>query len=188
MKHDSNCFDPNSIELCIFCRLYFHLVLSPVFKYKALVCVLSCSIWVLHQGWIFLAPKERKNITNLFCFERVCFKVFVFLCFLSWRMQTFQRARNVWRLDSQISQDGTFVYYPFFVWNILLFTLFSVSYWNFFPLFVCFDIHWQLSTTHACNRDANTCSWHQNDVTWCDFLQGKQVELSFSCSLLPQET
>ena len=29
-------------------------------------------------------------------------------------MQTLQRARNVWRLNSQISQDGTFVHYPFF--------------------------------------------------------------------------
>ena len=37
-------------------------------------------------------------------------------------MQTLQRARNVWRLNSQISQDGTFVHYPFFVLNIPLFT------------------------------------------------------------------
>ena len=37
-------------------------------------------------------------------------------------MQTLQRARNVWRLNSQISQDGTFVHYPFFVSNIPLFT------------------------------------------------------------------
>ena len=29
-------------------------------------------------------------------------------------MQTLQLGRNVWRLNSQISQDGTFVHYPFF--------------------------------------------------------------------------
>ena len=39
-----HCFDPNSIELCIFCELYFDVVLSPVFKYKVLVGVLSSSI------------------------------------------------------------------------------------------------------------------------------------------------
>ena len=27
MKHDLNCLDPNSIELCIFCELYFDFVL-----------------------------------------------------------------------------------------------------------------------------------------------------------------
>ena len=132
MKCDLNCFDSNSIELCIFAGYISIFVLSPVFKNKALVCVLPSSIWVLYQGWIFLGPTEWKNITDLFCFKRAHFKVFVFLCFLSWRMQTFQRAQKVWRLNSQISQDGTFVYYPFFVLNILLFTLFTFSYLNFF--------------------------------------------------------
>ena len=126
MKRGLNCFDPNSIKsikLSIFCGLYFDFVLSPVFKYKALVDVLSSSIWVIYQGLIFLAPMERQNITDLFSFERARFKLLIFLCFLSWRMQTLQRARNVWRLNSQISQDGTFVHYPFFVLNILLFIL-----------------------------------------------------------------
>ena len=49
---------------------------------------------------------------------------------------TLQRTRNVWRLNSQISQDDTFVHYPFFVLNILLFIFFTFSYRNFFPLFV----------------------------------------------------
>ena len=151
MKCDLICFDSNSIELCIFAGYISIFVLSPVLKYKALVCVLSSSIWVLYQGWIFLGPRLKKHY-RLVCFKRAHFKVFVFLCFLSWRMQTFQRAQKVWRLNSQISQDGTFVYYPFFVLNILLFTLFTFSYLNFFLLFVCFDIRWQLETTHACNN------------------------------------
>ena len=172
-----------SLELCIFCGFYFDFVLSPVFKYKAVVGVLCSSIGVLYQGRIFLAATERKNITDLFCFERAHYKVFIFLCFLSWRMQTLQRARNVCRLSSQISQDGTFVHYPFFVLNIPLFTF---SFRNFFPLFVCFEILWQLATTHARDntRDRDANSTRQNDVTWCDFLQGKQIKLSLPRSLL----
>ena len=59
-----------------------------------------------------------------------------------------------------------------------------------FMVRTCFDILWPLATTHArdntCDRDAN--SSRQNDVTWCDFLQGKQVELPLSRSLLTQKT
>ena len=101
-------------------------------------------------------------------------------------MQTLQRARNVLRLNSQISQNGTFVHYLFFVLNIPLFTF---SYRYFFPLFVCFDILWQLATTHERDntRDRDANSSRQNDFTWCDFLQGKQVKLLLSRSLLPQK-
>ena len=100
-------------------------------------------------------------------------------------MQTLQRAWNVWRLNSRISQDGTFVHYPFLVLNILLFTLFTFSYRNFFPLFVCFDILWQLATTtHASDntrdRDANDSP--QNDVTGCDFLQLGETSLALALS------
>ena len=171
MKRGLNCFDPNSIKsikLCIFCGLYFDFVLSPVFKYKALVDVLSSSIWVIYQGLIFLAPMERQNITDLFSFERARFKLLIFLCFLSWRMQTLQRARNVWRLNSQISQDGTFVHYPFFVLNILLFTLFTFSYRNFFRyLFVltCFDS--SRGYTHATTRSTAT-QLVRAKMTWLD--------------------
>ena len=66
-----------------------------------------------------------KNSTDYFFFlsARITKFFFLFLCFLSRRMQTLQRARNVWRLNSQISQDGPFVHYPFFfVLNIPLFT------------------------------------------------------------------
>ena len=44
-------------------------------------------------------------------------------------------------LTIQISQDGTFIYYTFFVLNIPVFnTLSTFSYRNFFSLSVCFDI------------------------------------------------
>ena len=42
-------------------------------------------------------------------------------------------------------------------------------------IFVCFDILWQLATSHAHNntRDRDANSSRQNDVTCCGFLQGK---------------
>ena len=61
MKRDLNCFDPNLIELCIFCGLYFDFFLSSVSKYKGLVGDLSSFIRALYQGWIFLAATEQKR-------------------------------------------------------------------------------------------------------------------------------
>ena len=111
--------------------------------------VLSSSIWVLYKGRIFLVATERKNITGLFCFERAHYEVFNFFCFPWFSFRAYGNlaspARNVCRLNSQISQDSTFVHYPFFVLNI---TLFTFSYRNFCTLFVSFDILWQLPTTH----------------------------------------
>ena len=111
----------------------------------------------------------------------------IFLRFLSWRVKTLQRARNVWRLNSQMLQDGTFFHHPIFVLKI---PLFAFSYRIFFLLFVCFDILWQLATTHARDnkRHRDAKSSRQNGVTWCEFLQGKQVKLSPSRSLLPHKT
>ena len=67
------------------------------------------------------------------------------------------------------------------------FTYFLLS--EFFPLFVCFDILWQLATTHERDntRDRDANSSRQNNFTWCDFLQGKHVKLLLSRSLLPQK-
>ena len=62
-----------------FCGLYFNFVLSLVFKYKALVGILSSSIWVLYQDRIFLAAMEWENITDLFCFECAYYKAFIFM-------------------------------------------------------------------------------------------------------------
>ena len=137
----------------------------------------------------FPGTHGAKKNTYLFCFERAHYKVYIFLCFLSWHMQTLQRARNVCRLNSQISKDYTFDYYPFFVLNIPLFTILTFSTFSYRNFFVCFDILWRLATIHVrdntLDRDAN--SSRQNDITWCDFLQGKQVELLLGF-LLPQKT
>ena len=175
MKPDSNCFDPNSIELCIFCGLYFEFVLSPVFKYKALVCVLYSSIWVLYQGRIFVAPKERKNITDLFCFERAHFKVFVFFMFSFMAYANLSMSQK--RLETELTNITRrhFCSLPIFcIEHSFIYSIYFLLS-EFFLLFVCFDIVWQLATTHTGDnthdRDAN--SSHQNDITWCDYLQGE---------------
>ena len=67
MKRDLICFDPN----CVF----FAGCISISF-YRLYSGVLSSSIWILYQGRIFLAATERKNITDLFCFEHAQYKVF----------------------------------------------------------------------------------------------------------------
>ena len=79
-------------------------------------------------------------------------------------MQTLQRARNFWRLNSQISQDGTFLHYPFFVLNIPLFTF---SYRISFPLFVCFDILSELATTHATGTQIVRAKMTLLDAIFC---------------------
>ena len=75
---------------------------------------------------------------------------------------------------------------PFFcIEHSLLFTLFSFSYLN-FVFVIC--LFWHTLTARDDTRDRDANSSRQNCVTWCDFLQGKQVELPPSRSLLPQKT
>ena len=75
---------------------------------------------------------------------------------------------------------------PFFcIEHSLLFTLSTFSYRNYVSV-ICFFWHSLTARDDTRDRDAN--SSRQNDVTWCDFLQGKQVELSLSRSLLPHKT
>ena len=66
----------------------------------------------------------------------------------------------------------------------VFFSLYLLSLISFFFVICLFwqIILWQLSTTHVRDntrdRDANSSS--QNNVTWYDFLQWKQVELSLA--------
>ena len=55
--------------------------------------------------------------------------------------------------------------------NCLLFTFFTVSYRNFFPLFVCFNKLLEFPTTHTCDntRVREARNSRQNDVTRSDF-------------------
>ena len=106
--------------------------------------------------------KKHYQITDLF-FSWACAlqNSYFFKCSFK---QTLQRARNVWRLSSQISQDGTFVHYPFLVLNI---SLFVFSFPNSFRLFVCFDILWQLATTHATGTQIVRAKMTSLDAIFC---------------------
>ena len=53
-------------------------------------------------------------------------KFWYFLCFLSWHMETLQWAWNVWRVSSQMSQDGTRFSYWAFLYLLSLIRIFSV--------------------------------------------------------------
>ena len=114
---------------------------------------------------------KKKNITDLFCFARAL-QSFYFLRFLSWCMQALQRflriwtplmkgqVQNVWKLNSQKWQDGTFVHYPFFILNIPFYLLYLLSLIGIlFSLFICFDILWQLVTTHATGTQIVRAKW-----------------------------
>ena len=131
----------------------------------------------------------KKHYQLVFFWARAL-QSFYFLCFLSWSMQTCNdsyvlEARNVWRLNSQIWQDGTFFITIFCIEHSLLFTLFSFSYLNFVSVICLF---WHTLTARDDTRDRDANSSRQNCVSWCDCLQGKQVALLLSRSLLPQKT
>ena len=150
--------------------------------------VLSSSIWVLHQGLIFLAAMEwKKTLTNLFCFKRAHYKVLTFFMFPF--MAYGNLAMSPKRLESELTNVTRWHFCSLPVFHIKHSFIYIVLS-EFFPLFVCFNKLWQLATIHAhdnaCDRDVNTL--RQDDVTWCYFLKGKQVELSLSCLLSPQKT
>ena len=164
MKRDLNCFDPNSIELCIFCRLYFDFVLSPAFKYKALVGVLSSFIRVLYQGRTFLAATEQKRYRLVLLWARFerALQSFSFFCFLSWRMQTLQRFLRTWTPLKK------------------LFTLLTFSHRNFFRyLFVLIYFDGWRRQTHATTHSTGTQIARAKMTSLDGFFAGKQVELTF---------
>ena len=128
MRRKSNPITPHETWLELFWSK-FDFVLSPVFKYKALVGVLSSSIWVLYQGRIFLAATDRKNIT-LHSF---------FIYYFSF-MAYANLATSLKRLETELTNITRrhFCSLPFFVLNILLFNLFTFSYRNFFSVICLF--------------------------------------------------
>ena len=66
-------------------------------------------------------------------------------------------AQNIWRLNSQIWQDSTFVHCPLFVLNIPFYLLSLIGI--LFSLFICLDIFWRLVTTHATGTQIVRAKW-----------------------------
>ena len=170
--HESflNCFDPNSIKLCIFFGLYFDFLLSPVFKYKALVGVLSSSMSTLPRSDFPGSHGAKKHYRLNVLFWARALQIF-FKCFLSWRMQTLQwflrtstplmksQARNVWTELRNITRRHFFSLPVFLYWTFLY--LLSRS----------------LIGRHTRQRRNSS---GENWRPWCDFLLGNK---SSSCSL-----
>ena len=67
------------------------------------------------------------------------------------------QAQNIWRLNSQIWQDSTFVHCPLFVLNIPFYLLSLIGI--LFSLFICLDIFWRLVTTHATGTQIVRAKW-----------------------------
>ena len=194
MKRDLNCFDPNSIELCIFCRLYFDFFLSPVFKYKALVGDLSSFIRALYQGRIFLTATEQKryrlvllwaHALQSFYFFMFCFMAYANLATILTYLNSTYEGLGPKHLETELtnitSPDGTFVHYQFFVLNISLFTLLTFSHRNFFfrYLFVLIYFDGSRRYTHSTTHSTGTQIVRAKMTSLDGFFAGKQVELTF---------
>ena len=156
-----------TVNCVFFLRCFFRFRFIACIQIRSVSRRLSASIWVLYQGRSFLATTERKNITNLSCFKRAHNKVFVFFMFCSMGYANLSTCPK--RLQTELTNitDGTFVHYPFFVLNIPLFTLLTFSYRNFFPIFVCFEIFWQLATTHATGTQIVRAKMTSLDAIFC---------------------
>ena len=166
MKRDLNCFDPNSIELCIFCGLYFDFVLLPVFKYKALVGVSSSSIWVLYQSRIFPCSHGAKKHHRLVLFWARTLQSFYYFFYVF-----FHGACKPCN-EPETSGDWSHKYhktallfitrylYETFLYLLSLIGIFSV---------ICLFWH-TLTARDTRDRDANSSC--QNNVTWCDCCRG----------------
>ena len=129
----------------------------------------------------------KKTLTNLFCFKRAHYKVLIFFMFSF--MAYGNLAMSPKRLESELTNVTRWHFCSLPIFHIEhSFIYFVLS--EFFPLFVCFNKLWQLATIHAHDntRDRDVNTLRQDDVTWCYFLKGKQVELSLSCLLSPQKT
>ena len=129
----------------------------------------------------------KKTLTNLFCFKHAHYKVLIFFMFSF--MAYGNLAKSLKRLESELTNVTRWHFCSLPIFHIEHSFIYFLSS-EFFPLFVCFDKLWQLATIYAHDntRDRDVNTLRQNDVTWCYFLQGKQVDLLLSCSLSPQKT
>ena len=140
----------------------------------------------------FLAAMERKNITDLFCFERAHYKVFIFCAFFHGACKpatilTYLKPETSGDWTQKIWQDGTFFLYPFFVLNIPFYLLYFLSLiWILFPLFVCFDTLWQLATTHATGTQIVRAKMTSLDAISCRGNKSSSRSLALSLAFAAQ--
>ena len=190
---------PNHATLNLTWTVLIQIQLNCVF----FVGCISISFYSLYSNtklyWVFYLPPFEYFTKAGFSWKKITdFFVFVlFLCFLSWPSKPCndsyvlkldwiimkgQAQKHVETKLTNITRRHFCSLLNFFIERSFN-TLFTFSYRKFVSVFCLIDILWQLMMT----RDRNTVSSHQNDVTWSDFLQRKQVKLSLSHSLLPQK-
>ena len=192
MKRDLNCFDPNLIELCIFCGLYFDFFLSSVFKYKALVGDLSSFIRALYQGWIFLAATEQKRYRLVVLWARTTKFFFFFYVFFHGVCKhcndSYVLELHWWRARPETSGDWTHKYHQtallfitrFLYWTFLyLLYLLSLIGIFFRYLFVLIYLDGSRRHTHATTHSTRTQIVRAKMTSLDGFFAGKQVELTF---------
>ena len=105
---------------CVFLRAIFPFLFYRLYS-PALVCVLSSSIWVLNQGWIFLGPTDWKNITDLFVLSVHTSKFLFFYVFFHGACKPFNKPKK--------SGDWTHKYH-----KMALLFITHFLYWTFFYL------------------------------------------------------
>ena len=71
MKHDLNCLDPNSIELCIFCELYFRFCFVYIYTCIFVFLYVDSSRWhthaTTHQTGMPIACTKMTSLDAIFC-------------------------------------------------------------------------------------------------------------------------
>ena len=181
MKRVLNCFDPISNWIVYF----FAGCISISFSVIACIQRQSCSgrFIFLHLSTLLRSDLPGSHVaTKLVLFWVRALQSFFFTFFFHGVCKPCNEPETSWDWTHKYQKTALLFITCFLYWTFLyLLSLIGI----FFPLFVCFDILWQLATTHERDRDAN--SSRQNDFTWCVFLLGKQVELLLSRSLLPQK-
>ena len=112
-----------------FCGLYFHFCFIACTQIQSFsVCFIFLHLSTLPR-LDFPGTHRLKKHYRLVCFKRTHFKVFVFLCFLSWRMQTFQWPKK--------SGDWTHKYH-----KMALLFITHFLYWTFFYFLYLLSLIW----------------------------------------------
>ena len=184
MKHDLNCFDRNSVELCIFCRLYFNFVLSPVFKYKALAGILSSSIWVLYQGRIFLAPK--KTLPTCFVLSARNSKFLFFYVFFHSVCQPFNEPKTSGNWTHKYHKMAllfitSFLYWTFF-YLLYLLSLIRIFFCYLFVLTYFDSLRWHIHVTTRLTGTQIVCAKMTSlDAIFCGGNKSSSRSLACFC-------
>ena len=177
-----NCFDPDSIELGIFCEQYFDFILLPVFKYKALGgCFIFLHLSTLPRPDFPGSDGAEKKITNILFWVRTLQSFFFMFSFmahanlatilylleLDWIIMKGQAQKHLEIKLTNITRRH-FCSLPYFFIDHSFNTLFTFSNRNFVSVLTYFDSSWwhatgtQIVRTKITSLDLNFCSGNKS--------------------------